>query len=76
MDESTKAIAQDVLPVFISFNCVCLFLSICCVFVCLFVVFVCLYEYMNKNPYRAKNKDNWEPSHESAIPGRKIINQI
>ena len=61
-----------------SFNCVCLFLSICCVFVCLFVclfvVFVCLYEYMNKNPYRAKNKDNWEPSHESAIPGRKIIN--
>ena len=25
------------------------------------------------NPYRAKNKDNWEPSHESAIPGRKII---
>ena len=23
------------------------------------------------NPYRAKNKDNWEPSHESAIPGRK-----
>ena len=43
MDESTKAIAQDVLPVFISFNCVCLFLSICCVFVCLFVCCVCLF---------------------------------
>ena len=54
MDEGSEAIAQDVLPEF--FNCIC---QLC---FCLFIV-------QNINPYRAKNKHDWEPSYESAIPG-------
>ena len=65
------------------FACIDLFqlcLFLCFVYLLCFCFIVCcdfcLLMVQNINPYRAKNKDNWEPSHQGAIPGRKIVNQI